>query len=70
MPKLETNRRRIVTRLKGEGWISIGGGDHENFVKPGQRMIQVPAPPRGIDRRGAEHSEGGGLAVSAPKINL
>ena len=42
MPKPETNRRRIVACLEAEGWISIGGGDHENFVKPGQRMIQVP----------------------------
>jgi predicted RNA binding protein YcfA (HicA-like mRNA interferase family) len=42
MPKFEDNRRRIVARLLAEGWTNIGGGEHENFVKEGERMIQVP----------------------------
>lgn len=42
MPKYEDNRRKIVARLLAEGWTSIGGTRHENFVKPGHRMIQVP----------------------------
>ncbi|SKA19857.1 type II toxin-antitoxin system HicA family toxin [Consotaella salsifontis] len=42
MPKFEDNRRKIVARLLSEGWTSIGGGEHENFVKDGLRMIQVP----------------------------
>lgn len=42
MPKFEDNRRKVVARLLAEGWSSVGGGDHENFVKPGERMIQVP----------------------------
>ena len=32
----------MVGRLLAEGWQSIGGGEHENFVKIGQRAIQVP----------------------------
>ncbi len=42
MPMPETNRRKIVARLEVEGWTNIGGGEHDNFVKAGQRMIQVP----------------------------
>ena len=42
MPKFEDNRRKIVVRLLAEGWTSIGGGEHENFTREGQRMIQVP----------------------------
>jgi predicted RNA binding protein YcfA (HicA-like mRNA interferase family) len=41
---LETNTRKIVRRLKREGWINIGGGEHDNFEHP-QRpavLIQVP----------------------------
>jgi len=31
MPKIETNRRRIVQRLESEGWVSRGGARHEIF---------------------------------------
>jgi predicted RNA binding protein YcfA (HicA-like mRNA interferase family) len=44
MPKVETSTRRIVSRLEGEGWVNIGGGNHDRFVhdkKPGE-MIPVP----------------------------
>jgi len=42
MIKFEDERRRVVKRLIEDGWVSIGGGEHENFVKPGVMMIQVP----------------------------
>jgi predicted RNA binding protein YcfA (HicA-like mRNA interferase family) len=42
LPKFEDSRRKIVARLLGEGWQSVGGGEHENFIKQGYRMIQVP----------------------------
>ncbi len=42
MPRPETKRRKIVARLEAEGWSNIGGGEHDNFVKAGHRMIQVP----------------------------
>ena len=41
---LETNTRKIVRRLQREGWINIGGRNHDNFEhpeKPGV-LIQVP----------------------------
>jgi predicted RNA binding protein YcfA (HicA-like mRNA interferase family) len=31
---LETNRRRIVRRLKREGWIEVHGGRHDKFEHP------------------------------------
>jgi predicted RNA binding protein YcfA (HicA-like mRNA interferase family) len=41
---LETNRRRIVRRLKQEGWVLVHGGRHDKFEhadRPGM-MIVVP----------------------------
>jgi predicted RNA binding protein YcfA (HicA-like mRNA interferase family) len=31
---IETNTRKIVARLKREGWQSSGGGKHEKFEHP------------------------------------
>lgn len=42
MPKPITNRRQIVKLLEAQGWTSVGGGEHENFEKPGHRQVQVP----------------------------
>jgi predicted RNA binding protein YcfA (HicA-like mRNA interferase family) len=42
MPKFEDERRKIVAHLESEGWVNIGGGDHDNFEKEGHRKIQVP----------------------------
>lgn len=46
MPRFEDDRRRIFARLEADGWTNIGGKEHDNFVKPGQRMIRC----RGIGR--------------------
>lgn len=42
MPRFEDDRRKIIARLEADGWTNIDGKEHDNFVKPGQRMIQVP----------------------------
>lgn len=42
MTKPITNRREIVKTLEAQGWTNIGGGEHDNFEKPGHRLIQVP----------------------------
>jgi predicted RNA binding protein YcfA (HicA-like mRNA interferase family) len=34
MPALETNRRRIVARLKREGWQETHGGEHDKYKHP------------------------------------
>jgi predicted RNA binding protein YcfA (HicA-like mRNA interferase family) len=42
----ETRTRKIVARLKREGWTSVGGGKHDKFrhpKKPG--AIIVPRHP-------------------------
>lgn len=31
MPSAETNTRRIIARLEGEGWVNHGGGKHDVF---------------------------------------
>ena len=41
--KPETNRTRIVARLKAEGWVSEGGAKHEKFGHPSHpHKIMVP----------------------------
>ena len=29
----ETNRAKIVSRLEAEGWVDVGGGNHDKFIK-------------------------------------
>jgi predicted RNA binding protein YcfA (HicA-like mRNA interferase family) len=39
----ETNTRKIVARLKREGWIDVGGTKHAKFKHPDRpEPIQVP----------------------------
>ena len=45
MPAPETNTRKIVARLKREGWTSVGGAKHDKFVHP-DRQGQVILVPR------------------------
>jgi hypothetical protein len=33
MAKVETNARKIIGRLKADGWIDIGGGRHDRFIR-------------------------------------
>ena len=44
MAKIETNARKIISRLSNEGWVNIGGGSHDRFVndKHPEEMITVP----------------------------
>jgi predicted RNA binding protein YcfA (HicA-like mRNA interferase family) len=41
MPDVETNTRKVVARLKREGWINTGGGGHDIFKHPrkGGRIV-------------------------------
>jgi predicted RNA binding protein YcfA (HicA-like mRNA interferase family) len=29
MPTVETNTRKVITRLEQEGWVNVGGGSHD-----------------------------------------
>ncbi len=31
---LETNTRRVINRLKAEGWVEVGGSKHDKFEHP------------------------------------
>jgi predicted RNA binding protein YcfA (HicA-like mRNA interferase family) len=44
MPKVETDRRRIVSRLLHEGWVLVRhGSDHDVYRRPDQPgMVAVP----------------------------
>jgi predicted RNA binding protein YcfA (HicA-like mRNA interferase family) len=43
MPQVETSTRKIVARLKAEGWIAAGGTKHHKFEHPDKReKIIVP----------------------------
>ena len=40
---IETNTRKIVRRLKSDGWVSEGGSKHEKFSHPSRGdKIMVP----------------------------
>jgi predicted RNA binding protein YcfA (HicA-like mRNA interferase family) len=41
---LETNTRKIVRRLQREGWINIGGGNHDNFEHPEKPAVLIQVP--------------------------
>lgn len=41
---METNTRKIIARLEGEGWINVGGAKHAKFEHPErpEKLIMVP----------------------------
>jgi predicted RNA binding protein YcfA (HicA-like mRNA interferase family) len=38
---VESNTRKIVARLKREGWINTGGGKHDIFERPDNPNVVV-----------------------------
>jgi len=44
MPTIETNTRKIIARLGQEGWINVGGGNHDRFVHPDKPDVMIPVP--------------------------
>lgn len=41
MPQVETNTKKIVQRLKRDGWRNMGGGSHDKFEHPTRGAIIV-----------------------------
>jgi predicted RNA binding protein YcfA (HicA-like mRNA interferase family) len=42
MPANETNTRKIIARLKADGWVYVGGAKHDQFehpARPGDLMV-------------------------------
>ncbi|RVB79430.1 MULTISPECIES: type II toxin-antitoxin system HicA family toxin [unclassified Mesorhizobium] len=44
MPLIETNKRKIVTRLLRDGWVNVGGGKHEKYEHPERPEIMIIVP--------------------------
>ena len=43
MASIETNTRRIIARLEGDGWVRETGGKHDKFKHPKRPgLIVVP----------------------------
>ena len=59
MPAVETTTRKIVARLKAEGWIDVGGAKHDKFEHPDRPDVLMIVP---------RHKEvSGGVARSIAK---
>jgi predicted RNA binding protein YcfA (HicA-like mRNA interferase family) len=44
MPSVETNTRKIISRLEREGWVNVGGGSHDRFVNEERPEMMIPVP--------------------------
>jgi predicted RNA binding protein YcfA (HicA-like mRNA interferase family) len=42
--KVETNTRKVIDRLKAEGWSNIGGGSHDRFVRKDRPDMMIVVP--------------------------
>jgi len=42
MPKIETNRARIIKRMESEGWVLARNGAEHDIYRLGQTVIAVP----------------------------
>ena len=51
MSSIEINTRKIIRRLKADGWISEGGSKHEKFAHP-QKTAKVVVPRHQIQTAG------------------
>jgi predicted RNA binding protein YcfA (HicA-like mRNA interferase family) len=38
----ETSARKIARRLEREGWVNVGGSEHDVFKQPDGRKVVVP----------------------------
>jgi len=44
MPRIETNTRKIIARLQGEGWSIEHGKEHDIFRHPERSEIRIVVP--------------------------
>ncbi|NBS03590.1 MAG: type II toxin-antitoxin system HicA family toxin [Rhizobiales bacterium] len=44
MTQPETNTRKIIARLKAEGWMMRDGGRHSLFTHPDRPQTLIPVP--------------------------
>lgn len=41
---LETNTRKIISRLERDGWVNIGGGKHDKFEHAAHPDVLIIVP--------------------------
>jgi predicted RNA binding protein YcfA (HicA-like mRNA interferase family) len=56
MPLIETNTRKIVGRLRAEGWIAVAGGKHDKFEHPDRPGVLLIVPRHKTQSRGVARS--------------
>jgi hypothetical protein len=44
MGKPETDRSKIVNRLRSEGWINEGGAKHDKYANPAKPGVKIMVP--------------------------
>jgi predicted RNA binding protein YcfA (HicA-like mRNA interferase family) len=44
MPTIETNTRKILARLRAEGWVTAGGGKHDKFEHSNRPEVLIIVP--------------------------
>ena len=44
MPDIETNTRKVIARLRQDGWMPVGGSKHDKFEHP-DRDHPIIVPP-------------------------
>ena len=44
MPAIETNTRKVIGRLRREGWIGHHGGSHDLFKHPKRPGVRITVP--------------------------
>ena len=38
---LETSTRKVINRLKAEGWVQVGGSKHDKFEHPDRKETLI-----------------------------
>ena len=56
MASIETNTRKIIARLKREGWIEAGGSKHAKFEHPEKPGRAVIVPRHSVQNTGTARS--------------
>jgi predicted RNA binding protein YcfA (HicA-like mRNA interferase family) len=44
LPSIEIETRKIIARLRREGWIDVGGSKHDKFEHPDRRDVLMIVP--------------------------
>ncbi len=44
MPTYETNTRKIISHLERDGWVNVGGGNHDKFEHADRPTVLIIVP--------------------------